>query len=200
MRNSQPRSGIDWKFAMLWAIATTGGIFIGGFLGVYAGFSVGSAIGQATQGNPEGTIGLIGAVFAGFAVAAAVTGCLQEWVVKQVLVGLRHWSILTLLGATLSAVGVNILAIFSNLPINAGGSGGGLLIGAGVGLAQWLVLKQFSSRAMWWIPVNAMAGGVSLPMLHGLAPLAPVAYAIATAGGIVWILQHLKSPLKSSGG
>lgn len=194
MSSSKPNVGVNWKFALAWAIATATGVFLGGFIGLYAGFTAASIADQATQPGSTTTIQLIVAVGVGFAIAAAITGAIQQQLLKRTFAQAQSWMLFTLLGTSLTAVAIHLTSTISGVPTDPGGANGGICIGLGVGLAQWFLLKQYSSRAIWWIPTHAIAGGVSLAMISGLAPLAPIPYGILTAGVITWILQAGLNP------
>ena len=190
MSSSGSNLRFNWKFFALWTIATTAGIFLGGFLGVYAGFTASSLVQQAMGQNLSGSIDQIVAVGAGFAIASTITGAVQQWLLQQNSIPAKYWMLFTILGITLAAVAINLTKIISALPINPGGASGGGCIGLGTGLTQWFLLKQHFPRAIWWIPANVIAGAVGLVMLNGFAPLAPLAYVILTAGVLTWILQR----------
>jgi len=177
----------DWRLARLWAIATTAGVFVGGFLGVYAGFWAAAAVRSGLQGESSDNVPLV-AVVVGFAVAAAITGWMQQCVLQRRLAWPGLWVLLTTLGVVLAAVFSHLIGTFYSTLGSIGG-----LTGLGVGVAQWFLLKRQSKYAIAWIPVNAIAGGLGLSLLNGAAPLGPVAYALITAGAIAWLLSPRNS-------
>jgi hypothetical protein len=41
----------------------------------------------------------------------------------------------------------------------------GLVAGGVLAVFQWRILKQFSSRAIWWLPANALACMLGMPII-----------------------------------
>jgi MFS family permease len=198
MRPNQARPLRSYRFAVLWALATSVGTFLGGWLGLYAGFSAGSQVEQWRGQTHSSQLGLLVVVLIGFAVAAAVTATIQQQLLKRKLIETSGWVLYSVAAAALSAVTMNLCAQFTAVPINPGGISGGVGMGVAVGVAQGWVLRTLSYRALVWMPVNALAGGLGFGLLHGFAPLATLPYGLLTAAALSWLLQHgAKSSLKT---
>jgi hypothetical protein len=77
----------------------------------------------------------------------------------------------------------------------------GVVLGPILGVPQWLALRQHARRAIWWIPANAAAWALGMPVVFvgaGSAPpgglLGLVATALLTAmvaGGVVGAVHGL---------
>src|SRR3954471_5015255 len=96
----------------------------------------------------------------------------------------QHWNVtLPWVLATVAGVVVGILSILtfvSGLALTGTstvvvGIIGGVALGGGVGIAQWLVLRRHVRSAIWWIVVSVIGGmlGVALGLLlsDALSPL-----------------------------
>lgn len=86
----------------------------------------------------------------------------------------RQWITMTFVGAAVglipAAVIGALLFLFANglAALLAGG-----LLGAAVGLGQWMLLRHISQRAMLWLAVNALGGAACglltiIPIIRGL--------------------------------
>ena len=105
----------------------------------------------------------------------------QPWVIVTL------WVLATVVGALLGTLGVLTLvsrlallqapALLTNL---LGGAG----LGAGLGLAQWLVLRRYVPAAGWWVPASILgaACGVALGTAAADA-VGPVFAATITSAG-----------------
>jgi hypothetical protein len=81
-------------------------------------------------------------------------------------------------------------------------AGMGLILGAILGVPQWRVLRRHLSGSGWWVPANAVAWAVAMPLIFlaagmplpqdALAPLlAVVAAIIAGAGAIAGAIHGI---------
>lgn len=71
----------------------------------------------------------------------------------------------------------------------------GLIVGSGVGVAQWSILHRVVHRAGWWIAISTLAWIIGLTLLPGI--LSTGALAGATSGFALSLLLHNQ---KHSGG
>lgn len=65
----------------------------------------------------------------------------------------------------------------------------GAVIGASLGLAQWLVLRRFVAEAGWWIPVNVAGWSVAFTGLLGSTVTGTVVGAV-TGFALDWLLRQ----------
>ncbi len=131
------RAQVGWGFWVWWVLAT----FVGSVVGV--------VVGVAVLGPVFGAVGLAGA------------GVMQWLVLRQQLSRSGGWILASSVGLALGlVVGVARSA--------AGGDDAEAavvslaVLGASVGIAQWLVLRRQVSRAGWWILVNVVGLAVGL--------------------------------------
>ncbi|CAG0930406.1 hypothetical protein TFLX_01720 [Thermoflexales bacterium] len=79
----------------------------------------------------------------------------------------------------------------------------GVLLGGLVGWLQWLILRQHSSRAIWWIPINVIIwilGFISIfeISLGSLRAVSLIAASAITGATFLWLLRQ-PAPLKDAG-
>jgi hypothetical protein len=131
------------------------------------------------------TLGWAFGVFVGveFAIGAAV-GALQ-WLVLRPLIRRDGWWIPASAAGWAGAAALVTFVLRPRSPIVAPA-----LIGAGIGGAQWLVLRQEVHRAWWWIVLSAL--GWSLGMMGLLGPSLVGAVAGATTGVALEFLLRVR--------
>jgi hypothetical protein len=126
----------SWRFWGEWAMA-------------FIGFPLGGLAGLGLAG---GVTGVLPAVLGG-AATGAVIGAAQ-WLVLRQRLPLSHWWIAATsagmsIGLALSVGMLGIATTGTSLPLR------GLVTGAGIGIAQYLVLRQQTPRALIWAIVVA---------------------------------------------
>ena len=162
-------------------------------------------------GGPEALVGLGLFTLLG-AWEGAVVGLAQWIVLRRRLpeIARRSWVWATVAGA--AATG--FLGMLPGTVMSLTGDGGGtmpefesteslateialaMILGAILAIPQWWVLRRHVRAAGWWVPANAIAWGVAMPLISlaaglplpqdGLLPLLAVAVAIiAGAGALV---------------
>lgn len=146
------------------------------------------------------------------ALEGAIVGLAQRMVLHRRLPGVtrRSWVAATAAGAAaawfLGMLPATAMSLLQDAHAGSPEADGawGLAMAAGMGLAlgmvlatpQWLVLRRFVDRAGWWLPANAVAWAVAMPLVFlasglplpqdGLVPLlAAVLAVIAGAGALV---------------
>lgn len=78
----------------------------------------------------------------------------------------------------------------------------GMVLGPLLGVPQWLVLRKWISGAWWWIPANALAWMVGMPVVFagassfpegaiGINMLLPVLVTLALAGAVVGAIHGM---------
>lgn len=114
-----------------------------------------------------------------------VVGVAQGLVLRTALVGLqlRAWVSATLIGALIAwllamipsaamhlqgASGRSAPAMSDDLRL-AGAALMGTVLGVVLALPQWWVLRRHLSRALWWLPANALAWAAGMPVVFVVA-------------------------------
>jgi hypothetical protein len=88
-------------------------------------------------------------------VAGVVIGLLQGVALIRVVPRPDYWMLASALGWAFSW-----FAVIANPSLRFGGLGGAIL-GAGTGIAQWLVLRNWVHRAWWWIIISTLGWAVA---------------------------------------
>lgn len=134
----------------------------------------------------------------------------RAWMKATTLGAILAWG-LGMIPSTLLALQETTLATPPAAMPDAVKYGMAALMGLGLGLAlgvpQWLVLRQYLPHAAWWIPANALAWALGMPMIFFGAGAVPagmsgapmmllVAAILAAAGALVgavhgWVLLWL---------
>jgi hypothetical protein len=155
-----------------WVLANVVGEIIGFGAAAGAGAAVALAL-DRVQGVYAFAIGSLGVVLLGVIEGSAV-GQAQWLVLRSVLSGAitqRAWLIATLAGAILAwgagmAAGTAVgetSGLRDNAIVTAVGAIGiGVVAGALLSTAQWLVLRRVVASAGWWIPTHAAAWAIGM--------------------------------------
>jgi hypothetical protein len=75
---------------------------------------------------------------------------------------------------------------------------GGLILGALVGFAQWLLLRRETGRAGWWVAAMALSGGLFLPgLLATLGTIGDLPFAAGVDALLtpVWVIFLIPAAL-----
>ena len=150
-------------------------------VGETAGFGVPSVAGAlAVAIDLPGVAMAAALVTAGFG-EGSLLGFAQAQALKPALPSLRpgQWTYLTGFGAafawTLALAPMVLwddLGGISPLILAPAGVLGALALVASVGATQWVVLRQYSSAAAWWIPGTALAWVVGVTIaIAGMSPM-----------------------------
>lgn len=133
------------------------------------------------------------AAVAGAAVEGTAVGTLQWTVLRRALPGFRlaPWVVATALGAFVAwALGMIPSTLFSAMAEGSGGgappaepplalqlllaAGMGLVLGPILGVPQWRVLRRHLPHAGYWVPANALAWMLGMPMVFlGTSAITP---------------------------
>jgi hypothetical protein len=119
----------------------------------------------------------------------------------------QHWNVtIPWVLATIAGVVIGILSILtfvSSLALTGTstvlvGIIGGVALGGGVGIAQWLVLRRYVRSAIWWIVVSWLGWMTSLSVGAGIVDLVGVLGSLLVVGvvsGVAtgWLLAQLVS-------
>lgn len=132
-------------------------------LGETLGLSVPAGVGVAVTAVSWRRLATFVAIVLPGSVEGALLGlaqadCLYRWAVSPVR---RSWVLATSLGATLAWSLGTLPSLLGGLKWTAGSliaaATGALILLASLPLAQYVVLRDHVSRAIWWIPINMAA-------------------------------------------
>lgn len=124
-----------------------------------------------------------------FAIGVAV-GVLQ-WVVLRPLIREDSWWIPASAAGWAGSAALVSLVLRPENPLI-----GPSIIGLGIGVAQWLVLRWQIQRAWWWIVLSTLGWAVGLMGVFG-APLAGAAAGAVTGVGLERLVQHPRSEARN---
>lgn len=202
------RARPGWRFWFLWMLASLGGVIV--YMIVVSPILNAFVPGSSDSAGPDvpawEMIMIISAV--GQMALGAAIGLAQWLVLRRVLSRMGWWVLASLVGYS-----IGMLAPWMVNRIEAGWMTGlvfFLIYGAGLGLAQWIVLRTHFQRAVWWValiiaawelawalPRLAQITGVYVEPFDLLAAfLVPVA---AAGGGIIWLMRRSGAPTLDSG-
>jgi len=175
------KNTIDWKVGLWWALATIGGLFLG--LGIlFAG------LGAAINNFPPFLFGL--AIGCTFGLSSAV----MQWIALRRLISI--WWI----AATFAAWGIFWTANLAGLLGTGSGVLGKILEGLGhgavfgglLGLFQWLVLRNQTPNASWWIIANIVGWSLGAALGDGIKA------ALGTEDPIEFVVVFIVSTIVTS--
>lgn len=187
-----------WAWWLRWVAANAGAELIG-----LGGSALLWAAGMLYLGDRIGVIpSAIGVVVGATLLEGTAVGVAQGMVLRRRLpqLPLRTWWLATGLGALVAWIlGMTPSTMMDLAEMGGSGpppevsdalqlllaAGMGLVLGPILALAQWWVLRRHVAGAGWWIPANALAWAVGMPVIFlglGLAvEVASVASAVAVA-------------------
>jgi hypothetical protein len=176
INSSTERAQVGWGTWLAWLLSSTVGLAVGGALGGVVGVAVFFTTGLV-MGGPLALffMGIAGSV----AVGVAIVGIAQGFILRrQISAG---WWVL----ASMVGLAVSLALVFTVVfALNMGAVGA--VVGASVGIAQWLVLRRRVYRASWWVLANTV--GVAVGGALGVAVGGAV---VASAGGGVGEVEAL---------
>jgi hypothetical protein len=131
-----------------------------------------------------------------FPLLVLLTGLLQYLLLRRYLPRMGWWIVATALGWPLGIAVVYLGYAIWPIALSANSPWSATLVGAVVGLAQWLVLRQRVLRAGWWVPASALGWGL-VRLIAGEVFTSPVELLIigavpAAVTGLAmwWLLAH----------
>lgn len=153
------RTRLGWRFWLLWVLST----------------AIGFALGAGESGVAVAKINSLGALTWSLFLVGIGPGVTQ-WLVLRRRIPRAGWWILATAGGLVLVIGiiavVSMLAFGSILEQNRINMPDSipvailmfevLLLGAGIGALQWLILRQHFPQAYWWIAVSAIGWSVGL--------------------------------------
>lgn len=182
---------LNWGFLRWWLIANLLGIFLGISLGLAIALIVSQVLGGLAEDHVP-TMEIMGVVVAG----------LQGWVIHKYLGNGKAWMVVTsvawLIGmAVVRTLGNQIGLSASNADLIT--TSLYLLLGLGLGVAQWLLLRRHVKQAGWWIVASAL-GWLLAGVMNGKSIDIPLDFLMlgvlpATLTGVVfvWLTRGIPS-------
>ena len=160
---------IERNLGLQWVAATV--------LGWLVGFVVCEAL-KRLLASVLGTDGLV--------IGTAI-GIAQWLVLRRQIAPTRWWVFASIIGFGVGkAVGE---AVVHGFPTVIGAGLTGAVIGLSLGVAQWLVLRHYVSRAGWWVPATILAWGIGWSVISLVEDVAdqstPVVYVVGATGAAV---------------
>lgn len=145
----------DWSFALQWLVSCALGTAIGGALAFFTMWSAGEAVGGAVGETAGGFVA--GAIFgAAFGLGANAGPAL---LLERRGLGGTRWLVFSAIVASASAG--TVIALASTLPDTVYGPALGifigLVLGAPMGIVQWVILRQHGITADPWPVVSVVA-------------------------------------------
>lgn len=197
-----------WRFWFLWMLASLGGavvylIVVPPILNAFVPGGSGSAGPEVPTWEMSMIISAVGQITLGAAIGMA-----QWLILRRILSGMGWWVLASLIGYS---IGMLAPWIVNRLE---GGWWSGLfallIYGAGLGLAQWIVLRVHFQHAVWWVGLIMGAWALAwaltrLAQITGVYVepfdlLAAFLVPVATAGaGLIWLLRRSGAPTLDSG-
>ncbi|MBD2109998.1 hypothetical protein [Nodosilinea sp. FACHB-13] len=173
---------------------STVAIFAGGVVALYISWFTAGQLGLAIEGTNEGPVGSIVFLALMSLLLTPAIGIAQGWLLKHYL-PIAHWFGATWAGGAIAA------AITSGVGLSGGDSLdiASAAIWAGTAIAQWFLLRRFSSRSIAWL----IAGVAQIPLALNQSnlvilnsPIGILVYSVVTAILIVWILRGSSRPVE----
>ena len=129
-------------------------------------------------------------------VSAVLAWFVVWWIAKRVHLGWGFWllwvlasTVGSITGLFVGIVGSDVSEVLEAIPPNYGEAGFWAVVGAGVGIFQWLVLRWRVCRSGWWV----------LASILGLAVAAVLAMAMGFAGDDPYTPSHIARVLVVGG-
>lgn len=199
---SQTQPGWDWALWTRWVFANIVGEVIGlgaaGIIGVTLAWSIERSFGTFA-GVALAVVMILVGMFEGVVVGIAQWSALRQPFPK---LRLAHWT----LAATIGAFVAWTLGMTPSTLIDIGNTGApasappfemndtlmyafaaimGVILGSILGFPQWLTLRRHVTRAGWWVPANAIAWAVGMPVVFLGASSAPTGIAGLIVTGLL---------------
>jgi len=126
------------------------------------------------------------------AVSGIVIGLLQAIILQNYISRMRQWILASAVGWT-AGWAITLAAVPNDFSLLAG-----VVLGAAVGVAQWLVLRREVQWAGWWIAISTLGWTAGLGVTPGFLMTGVTAGAI-TGLALDVLLQNPKSPQPLAG-
>ncbi len=175
---------------MGWTLFTALGLGIGSTLGMFVSWELGDAVEAALGATAAWSV--FAAVFGGLTALGLSLG--QLTVVQEEA---WRWALYSVVGGVVGLLLIMpLIADNSRLPEPVQPLIGGLVMGAAIGLAQWLLLRRTITNAAIWIFFTAVAIALAMSVSFALGDegrelvaftVGPLAGALTTAAGWAWI-------------
>ena len=183
------RTHVGWGFWFWWVLAST------------VGYAVSSAAAMevlwAVVGAPEFMAkGLAPGIRLAVVRTGAVVGVLQWLVLRREVSGTGWWVLASIVGWVMgtAAAGLGLVLVgLQELSLELVNIVSGAVVGAAVGVLQWLVLRREVSGAGWWV-LASIVGWVMGQAAHGAIGLPAVGAVSGAITGIA-LVRLLRQPI-----
>lgn len=133
-----------WLFVFWWAVSTTAGLVIAALVFL--------PIDAATDGPVHKGV-------AGVAIGLGL-GVGQWLFLRRLFDGAGWWIVASLIGFGVAGFAMGIGTTDELARRGLTSEIVGFVLGAAAGVAQWVVLRRMSNRAVWWLPASTAAFGL----------------------------------------
>jgi hypothetical protein len=137
-----PTPRADWGFGLRWAMATA------------VGWLVGFVICEAFKA-------FFRSISSDGAVIGTCVGIAQWLVIRPRISGTRWWIGASIVGFAFGKLVGDLVVAQTGIENSLITGLGGAIIGASLGLAQWLVLRRYVAQAGWWVAASAVAWAIA---------------------------------------
>jgi NhaP-type Na+/H+ or K+/H+ antiporter len=177
-----------WREAGVWVV----GAFVAWLSAIYLFFNIIWSVGDALSRPVGSQFGNLIAFALGGVVCGAILG-VAAWLMLRLLAGsLGRWVLVSTTGFTLGTVAGFSIAMAMLRDDAVGVLLGGAVIGLGLGVAQWSVLRHLP-RARWWIVANVLAVAAAFWCAFALGGQGHETRALlssSTALALLWVVQR----------
>jgi hypothetical protein len=187
----------DWSLWRSWVVANA----LGELIGLGAAGAIGAMLASIVGATSEtgASLGVAGALIVLGTLEGLVVGLAQWLVLRRPFPGMRRrsWMLASAAGAFVAwalgmlpstladvgaAAGEAAPVAISDTMMYALAAAMGAVLGSILGFPQWLALRRHARRAIWWVPANAVAWAVGMPVVFIGASAPP-------AGGVPGIVM-----------
>ncbi len=188
-------------FWFLWLAATTIGVMVGGMLAIPIGWGLADPLEKSLGTAPS----LLVVAIAWGVLWGGGIGLAQMLVLWRRLDQPFRWTLYSIAGATvaftlvLGTLAIFALDAFDSASDVVSGTLIGLTMGIGLGVGQWLLLREFSPRALWWIAISVIAAVVAFGVALSVGSEGRELLSLAIGGlimgglggvGLLWVLRE----------
>ena len=183
------RTHVGWGFWFWWVLASTVGYAVGNA----AGMKVVQAVVGAAEYRAKGFVVAIPLLVV---MTGAAVGVMQWLVLRREVSGAGWWVLASTVGWVMGKAAAFLGILFVGLqgfsPVSAN-IVSGAVVGAVVGVLQWLILRRQLRRAGWWVLASTV-GWVMGQAAHGAIGLPAVGAVSGAITGIA-LVRLLRQPI-----
>ena len=183
------RTHVGWGFWFWWVLASTVGYAVGNA----AGMKVLRAVVGAAEYRGKG---FVVAILLGVVMTGAAVGVIQWLVLRREVSGAGWWVLAStvgwVMGTAAAGLGILLVGLQEFSPVSAS-LVFSVMVGAVVGVLQWLILRRQLRRAGWWVPAS-IVGWAMGQAAHGAIGLPAVGAVSGAITGIA-LVRLLRQPI-----